>query len=140
MRAQPLRQRTSRTGKTNNRRRLSALLCVVLVAACQLSGASAAAWAQQTPRVRRAVTTSAERRESDAQGQQLDELARRAMLVTCTEREQDPQGSAPIDEMQARPSLPLRHAEVLEGVERAERLLPVAKNLAAESLRTLLRE
>jgi len=62
------------------------------------------------------------------------------MLVACTEREQDPLGSAPIDEMQERPSLPLRHAEVVAGAERAERLMPVAKNLAAESLRALLRE
>jgi hypothetical protein len=137
-----MRQRTSRAGKKNNRHRLSALLCVVLVAACQLSGASAA-WAQKNkkPLVRRAAAaTSAERREREAAGRELDELARRAMLVACTEREQDPQGSAPIDEMQARPSLPLRHAEVLDGAERAERLLPVAKILAAESLRALLRE
>lgn len=56
------------------------------------------------------------------------------------ERAQDPQGSEPIDEMQARPSLPLRHPEVLAGTERAERLLPVAKILAAESLRRLLHE
>jgi hypothetical protein len=42
--------------------------------------------------------------------------------------------------MQSMPSLPLRHTGVLTGIERAERLLPVAKNLAAESLRTLLRE
>lgn len=68
------------------------------------------------------------------------ELVRRAMEATCAERELDPLGSAPIDEMQARPSLPLRHTEVLAGTERAERLLPVAKTLAAESLRRLLRE
>jgi hypothetical protein len=72
--------------------------------------------------------------------QEIDDLARRAMNVVCAEREQDPQGSAPIDEMQERPSLPLRHTEVLAGAERAERLLPVAKILAAESLRALLRE
>jgi hypothetical protein len=70
----------------------------------------------------------------------VDELVRRAMNVACAERELDPQGSAPIDEMQARPSLPLRHAEAVAGAERAERLLPVAKILAAESLRRLLRE
>jgi len=34
----------------------------------------------------------------------------------------------------------LGHSEVLAGVERAERLLPVAKTLAAESLRGLMRE
>jgi hypothetical protein len=132
-----MQQRASRTGKKNNQRRLSALLCVVLVSVCQLSSVSAAK--QQQPSVRRA-TTSAERRDDAAEGRRLDELARRAMLAACTEREQDPQGSAPIDEMQARPSLPLRHAEVLAGAERAERLMPVAKNLATESLRSLLRE
>ncbi|HYP00425.1 MAG TPA: hypothetical protein VER76_09580 [Pyrinomonadaceae bacterium] len=121
------------------RRWPSTLLCVALVCACQLSSASAAAQAQRGVR-RAAEVTGAERRESEAARRQLDEFARRAMNAACAEREQDPQGSAPIDEMQARPSLPLRHAEVLAGAERAERLLPVAKNLAAESLRVLLRE
>ena len=137
-----MQRRISSTGDKNIQRWLSALLCGVLVAACELSGASAA-WAQtqQRPRVSRAMTGAEQRRDgAAAQRQQLDELARRAMLVACTEREQDPQGSAPIDEMQERPSLPLRHAEVLAGAERAERLLPVAKTLAAESLRVMLRE
>jgi hypothetical protein len=92
----------------------------------------------QSPQGRRAkVQREAGRVEA---GRNIDELVRRAVNVTCAERELDPQGSAPIDEMQARPSLPLRHAEVLAGAERAERLLPVAKLLAAESLRRLLRE
>lgn len=108
----------------------SALLCVaVLVCACQWSGVRAAQQQQQQSRVQRA-----------AAAREIDELARRAMSVACAEREADPQGSAPIDEMQARPSLPLGHAEVVAGAERAERLLPVAKTLAAESLRGLLRE
>ncbi len=41
--------------------------------------------------------------------------------------------------MQARPSLPLRHPAVANGVERAERLLPLAQALAAESLGELAR-
>lgn len=68
----------------------------------------------------------------------LDDLITRAIGTACAERERDPQGSAPIDEMQARPSLPLRRAEVLEGVKRAERLLPLAKELAASNIRSLL--
>ena len=63
----------------------------------------------------------------------------RTMNAVCTEREQDPQGSAAIDEMQARPSLPLLHADVLAGAKRAERLLPLAKTLAAAALRGLAR-
>lgn len=109
---------------------LTAALPVAVVCACLLSSAPIA-------RAQDEATTAARRVEA---GQEIDERARRAMNVVCTEREQDPQGSAPIDEMQAMPSLPLRHTEVLAGVARAQRLLPVAKNLAAESLRGLLRE
>lgn len=66
------------------------------------------------------------------------ELAR-ALAATCRERKSDPQGSVPIDVMQARPSLPERHPNVLAGVGRAERLLPAAKELTSESLRELAR-
>ena len=68
-----------------------------------------------------------------------DDPITRATTAVCAEREQDPQGSAAIDEMQARPSLPLLHADVVAGAARAERLLPVARTLAAASLRTLAR-
>jgi hypothetical protein len=66
-----------------------------------------------------------------------DDLVTRATTAVCAEREQDPQGSAAIDEMQARPSLPLLHADVVAGAARAERLLPVARTLAADALRAL---
>jgi len=109
---------------------LSAVLCVALVSAGQLPGVRVVAQeeAQQGAGVQRAAT------------REINELARRAMNAACAEREADPLGSAPIDEMQARPSLPLGHAEVVAGADRAKRLLPVAKTLAAESLRGLLRE
>jgi hypothetical protein len=112
-------------------------LFVVIAGACLWSSA-ANVRAQKTSGQRTAeAATTARRVEA---GREINELAQRAMNVVCTEREQDPQGSTPIDEMQAKPSLPLRHAEVLAGAERAARLLPVAKNLAVESLRRLLRE
>ena len=114
---------------------LSATLTAAVVSACLLSSLTGA-WAQGASG--RQATQASERRVEARQ--EFDELARRAMNVACAEREQDPQGSLPIDAMQAMPSLPLRHGDVLAGIERAERLLPVAKNLAAESLRTLLRE
>ncbi|MCA1630429.1 MAG: hypothetical protein LC774_08850 [Acidobacteria bacterium] len=64
----------------------------------------------------------------------------RAAAAVCAERELDPRGSAPIDMMQDRASLPARHPEVLAGAARAARLLPVAKALAAESLSALMAE
>jgi len=65
------------------------------------------------------------------------ELINQAIGVVCTDRRQDPKGSMPIDEMQARPSLPVRSQEAQAGAERAQRLLPVARNLVIESLRQL---
>ena len=77
--------------------------------------------------------------------QQIDapavvDLITRASVAVCTEREQDPQGSMAIDEMQARPSLPLLHEDVSDGAARAERLLPLARTLTADTLRTLARD
>ncbi|HVF41798.1 MAG TPA: hypothetical protein VM936_02235 [Pyrinomonadaceae bacterium] len=66
--------------------------------------------------------------------------AERAAAAVCAERELDPRGSAPIDVMQDRASLSAAHPDVLAGAARAARLLPVAKELAAESLSALMSE
>ncbi len=68
------------------------------------------------------------------------ELVERAIDVICTERRKDPKGSHPIDEMQARPSLPVYSAEALAGAQRAQRLLPVARDLVAASIEKLATE
>jgi predicted metallopeptidase len=68
------------------------------------------------------------------------EMIERAMSAVCEEREADPLGSVPIDEMQARPSLPLAHPDTIAGTRRAERLLPVARELAIAALRELADE
>lgn len=68
------------------------------------------------------------------------ELVERAIDVACKERRRDSLGSVPIDEMQGRPSLPVRSAEAIAGSERAQRLLPLAKNLVIESLTRLASE
>jgi hypothetical protein len=65
------------------------------------------------------------------------EMVERAIKVVCLERQKDPQGSVPIDDMQSRPSLPVRSAEAMAGAERAQRLLPVAKELTILSLRQI---
>ncbi len=68
------------------------------------------------------------------------ELVDLASTVVCKERLTDPKGSVPIDDMQARPSLPVQSPEAVAGARRAQRLLPVAKELVASSLRQLARE
>lgn len=65
------------------------------------------------------------------------EMVELAIAVVCLERKKDPLGSIPIDEMQGRPSLPVRSPEAIAGAERAQRLLPIAKNLVSNSLRQL---
>ena len=65
------------------------------------------------------------------------ELVERAIGVVCSERARDDKGSAPIDDMQKRPSLPLRAPEVIAGAQRAQRLLSTAKNLVTGALRQL---
>ena len=60
-----------------------------------------------------------------------------AMGVVCTEAKLDPKSSVAIDEMQSRPSLPIQSPEAKAGAERAQRLLPLAKDLVVSSLRQL---
>lgn len=79
-------------------------------------------------RVRPAMTAEAKAVLEDAIG------------VVCTQAKLDPKSSIPIDEMQARPSLPVTSPDAREGAERAQRLLPIAKSLVISSLRQLSNE
>jgi len=67
-------------------------------------------------------------------------LLEEAIGVVCTQAKLDPKSSVAIDEMQARPSLPLQSPEARSGSERAQRLLPVAKELVINSLQQLSTE
>ena len=64
-------------------------------------------------------------------------LVEQAIEIICRERKLDPVGSMPIDEMQARPSLPIHTTEAESGLERAQRVLPVAKSLVVTALKQL---
>ena len=64
-------------------------------------------------------------------------LLEQAIAIVCTQAKLDPVSSTPIDEMQARPSLPIQSPEARSGAERAQRLLPIAKELVINSLRQL---
>ena len=67
-------------------------------------------------------------------------LLEEAMGVVCTQAKLDPKSSVPIDEMQARPSLPVQHPDAQAGAQRAQKLLPIAKALVISSLRQLVVE
>lgn len=67
-------------------------------------------------------------------------LVERAIGATCAERIRDPLGSTPIDEMQARPSLPVSNPEAVAGARRAENLLPTTRTLVSNAIIKLAKE
>src|ERR1041384_2681239 len=67
-------------------------------------------------------------------------LVEDAIGVVCTQAKLDPKSSIAIDEMQARPSLPVQNPEARAGAERAQRLLPLTKSLMIASLQQLASE
>jgi hypothetical protein len=69
----------------------------------------------------------------------LDPISR-AVGMICRERTADYLGSTPIDVMQASPSLPLKHPDVVAAIKRAEQILPTAREYAIEALRELAAE
>jgi hypothetical protein len=81
--------------------------------------------------------TSHSRDSLSAEAREMVELA---SAVVCKERIRDPKGSVPIDDMQARPSLPVGSPEAVAGAKRAQRLLPTAKSLVVTSLRRLAKD
>jgi hypothetical protein len=76
----------------------------------------------------------------DVLSSEAREMVEIASAVVCKERIKDPKGSVPIDDMQARPSLPVRSPEAVAGAKRAQRLLPTAKSLVITSLRDLAKD
>jgi hypothetical protein len=64
-------------------------------------------------------------------------MVEQAIDVVCSERSKDDRGSLAIDDMQKRPSMPLQNPDVVRGAARAQRLLPVARDLVIASLREL---
>jgi hypothetical protein len=98
-----------------------------------LNGSSESA--AQTRRQNRTAPLSSHLRE--AMSPEEREMVERAIQVICLERVTDPKGSLPIDDMQGRPSLSVASPEAVAGAERAQRLLPVAKELVVSSLQQL---
>jgi hypothetical protein len=90
------------------------------------------------PRVSRTGAHSSAAREAFTPADRR--LVERAIGQTCTERIRDPFGSMPIDEMQARPSLPVGHPDAVAGLRRAERVLPITRKLVAHAIVQLAKD
>jgi hypothetical protein len=76
----------------------------------------------------------------DSLSPEAREMVDLASSFVCKERLRDPKGSVPIDEMQGRPSLPVRSPEAIAGAQNAQRLLPTAKSLVIASLKRLAKD
>jgi len=131
-------QRESSFGSRTRRSHAVALLSLLLAAMLGAGGSPDAA--AQGARASRPRRVAASRPSPPSAAVESDALVERATAAACLERELDPRASVPIDVMQARPPLPSRHPEVVDGAHRAGRLLPVARLLAAEALGGLMRE
>lgn len=108
------------------------ILCTLIVSAVYLTASSTA----QTRR-RNGAHSSTPRETFTAADRTMVE---RAVGTACSERIRDPFGSAPIDEMQSRASMPVSHPDAVAGARRAERLLPATKRLVANSIVRLAKE
>ena len=115
------------------------LLILIIALAAPLEMFSAYGQKKRRSSTRRPpAAAAATKAKPPAQPSALDrQKIEQAMGVICAERVRDPLGSVPIDEMQERPSLELNHPEAVIGAQRAQRLLPVAKELVVQALRQL---
>src|SRR5262249_8118048 len=109
--------------------KLQLFICVICVSLlCVPASVAQKTAPQKTPRSHASISPETNALINDAIG------------IVCTQAKLDPQSSVAIDEMQARPSLPVQSPEAQAGAERAERLLPLAKALMISSLRQLTAE
>jgi hypothetical protein len=113
-----------------------ALTGLILAVVTSLASGSFEARAQ-VDRDRQDSRTSHSRDGMTPEAREMVELA---SVVVCKERLVDPKGSVPIDDMQGRPSLPVQSPEAVAGAQRAQRLLPIARQLVVLSLRQLARD
>ena len=113
---------------------------VTFILIIALAGVSFGALAQKRPKQRSQRNVSLTSHSRDSLSPEAREMVELASAVVCKERIRDPQGSVPIDDMQGRPSLPVRSPEAITGAKRAQRLLPIAKGLVVTSLRRLAKD
>ena len=122
---------------TRRKAKFARLSCVLLLIVISCSATSVTSSHAQTRRTRNQTQASHLRAAMTAEER---ELVERAITVVCQERVKDPKGSLTIDDMQGRPSLPVRSPEAVAGAERAQKLLPIAKELVSDELQMLAKQ
>ncbi|HEY3037158.1 MAG TPA: hypothetical protein VGJ66_00390 [Pyrinomonadaceae bacterium] len=110
---------------------------VVFVLIIGFGSSGLGGFAQKRPKQRPPGTLSLTSHSRESLSPEAREMMEQASVVVCQERIRDPKGSVPIDNMQARPSLPVRSPEAIAGAKRAQRFLPIAKGLVVTSLKRL---
>jgi hypothetical protein len=110
-------------------------LSLLVMVATAVPRSTSKGLAQRRPRS--GILTSHTR---DRVSTEASEMVEVASETVCNERVRDPKGSVPIDDMQARPSLPVDSPEAVAGAKRAQRLLPLAQRLVVALLRQLSRD
>jgi Zn-dependent protease with chaperone function len=118
----------------------AAIMFALLIVVIGLSIGSLGAQAQKRQRQQTGKNVSLTSHSRNALSPEAREMVEFASGVVCKERIKDPKASVPIDDMQARPSLPVRSPEAVAGAKRAQRLLPLARNLVVASLRRLAKD
>jgi hypothetical protein len=135
-----IQKRTRHCPRTPSR--LSAKSCafVTFVLLLSLSGGLIFAVGQKRPKPRAQKDVSLTSHSRDALTPEAREMVELASDNVCKELIRYPYGSVPIDDMQSRPSLPVRSPKAVAGAQRAQRLLPAAKRLVVLSLKQLSNE
>jgi hypothetical protein len=137
----PVCRRTRHCPTTESRSLVSAAVALVtFVLLVTLGSGSFRARGQNRQKQRAQKNISLTSHSRDSLSPEAREMVELASGIVCKERMTDPKGSAPIDDMQGRPSLPVRSPEAVAGAQRAQRLLPVAKALVVAALRQLARD
>lgn len=129
----------SRAGYSRSGFRLAITLALFLLIMTLATG-NPSSQAQQPKKQRPKSNVSLTSHSRDSLSPEAREMVELASGVVCKERIRDPKGSVPIDDMQARPSLPVRSPEAIAGAQRAQRLLPITRSLLVASLKRLARD
>jgi hypothetical protein len=134
------RRAGQRRARRSRRLASAAVTLVTFIFILTIGTGSFGAFGQKRQKQRARSSVSLTSHSRDSLTPEAREMVEIASGVVCKERVRDPKGSVPIDDMQARPSLPVRSPEAVAGAQRAQRLLPIAENLVVVSLRRLARE
>jgi len=135
-----VRQPCARRSRSSSTAAITFVTVLVLIAVGTVDFGVVAQKRQRRPPPVSQEDVSLTSHSRDSLSPEAREMVELASAAVCRERMRDPKGSVPIDDMQARPSLPVRSPEAIAGAQHAQRLLPTAKSLVIDSLKKLVKD